>query len=67
MPVKVKALKRPLLSTDPGEYVKVYPLLIPEAKTLSISPAAVEDTWTPAAGGAREAIVALKPPPYVVE
>ena len=33
---------RPAESLSPGEYAKVYPLLDPAAKTLSIRPAAPE-------------------------
>jgi hypothetical protein len=63
---KLKALMRPVGSVAPGEYAKEYPLLTPLAKTLSISPAAVE-VETPPAGGARDDIFVLYPAPYVEE
>jgi hypothetical protein len=65
--LKPKALIRPVGSVVPGEYVKDYPLLTPVAKTLSISPAAVEVANAAPAAGARYWRLALYPAPYVEE
>jgi hypothetical protein len=63
--LKLKVLMRPVLSTAPCEYVKLYPLLTPAAKTLSISPAAVEDGLVPLAGVPRYAKETENPVRYV--
>jgi len=57
----------PLESLVPGEYVKLYPLFDPAAKTLSIRPAAVDVGLDPSAVGPSEGISTVNPLPKVDE
>ena len=62
MAVNAYVLMRPVESLTPGEKLKLYPLLDPSTRTLSISPTAVAvGVVPPVVSGARQLIVAVNP------